>query len=101
MEEKKYEAGRVEISSAEYRDLIKDMVEAQIEASENRSRCWSMESEKNKLANELEAANKRIAELERILSSLQVGTPIAPTVTLTHKPWWQEVSCSTNTKEEK
>ena len=50
MEEKKYEAGRVEISSAEYRDLIKDMVEAQKEASEARSRYWNMECERNKLS---------------------------------------------------
>ena len=37
MEEKKYEAGRVEISSAEYRDLVTQAVEAQKDASEARS----------------------------------------------------------------
>lgn len=106
MEEKKYEAGRVEISSAEYRDLVTDMVEAQKEASETRSRFWNMESERNKLSKELESANKRIAELERILDSLQgslqVGAITTPNVspsTSPFKPWWSEFTCS-NTKEE-
>ena len=101
MEDKKYEAGKVEISSAEYRDLIKDAVEAHMEASQTRSDKWRLESEKSKLSQELEAANKRIAELESILSNLQTGlhhsyTP-DPNAT-PYKPWWSEVTCSSNNK---
>lgn len=103
MEEKKYEAGRVEISSAEYRDLVTEAVEARCDASESRSEKWKLESEKNKLQKELEEANKRIAELESILNSLQVGvnhgaTP-SPT-SIPYKPWWSEVTCLTNNKED-
>ena len=71
MEEKKYEAGRVEISSAEYRDLVKDMVEAQKEASEVRHRNWQLDSENSKLKVELENAKKKIAELELLNAKLQ------------------------------
>jgi predicted RNase H-like nuclease (RuvC/YqgF family) len=102
MEEKNYEAGKVEISSAEYRDLIKDAVEAQMEASQQRSEKWRLESENSKLAKELEESKKRIAELESILSSFQIGlhhsgTP-DPNAT-PYKPWWSEVTCSSNSKE--
>ena len=102
MEEKKYEAGRVEISSAEYRDLVTQAVEAQKDASEARSERWRIESEKSKLSQELEAANKRIAELEAILSSLQIGTyhGSTPDPNATPcKPWWSEVTCIANNKE--
>jgi predicted nucleic acid-binding Zn-ribbon protein len=103
MEEKKYEAGKVEISSAEYRDLIKEMVEAQRDASEARSEKWRLESEKSKLSQELEAANKKIAELESILSTLQVGVAYSGTTPNTTsnpcKPWWSEVTCLLNNKE--
>lgn len=70
MEEKKYEAGKVEISSAEYRDLVKDMVEAQKDASEARSRSWSLQAENNKLKEELDLARKKIAELESLNAKL-------------------------------
>ena len=101
MEEKKYEAGRVEISSAEYRDLVEDMVVAQREASEARSEKWRIESEKSKLSQELETAKKRIAELETILSSLQVGISHSPTTDpyqTSSKPWWSEATCLSNNK---
>jgi uncharacterized coiled-coil DUF342 family protein len=70
MEEKKYEAGRVEISSAEYRDLVTEAVEARREASEARSEKWRLESENSKLKKELDETCKRVTELENIYKSL-------------------------------
>ena len=73
MEEKKYEAGKVEISSTEYRELIRDMVEARRDASENRSEKWRVENERDALKKELELAMKKIAELERVISGYSVS----------------------------
>ena len=104
MEEKKYEAGKVEISSAEYRDLVTEAVTAQKEASEIRSERWKLEDEKRKLENELVSANKKIAELESILGTFQIGlqSPITstpdPTAT-TGKPWWSTSTVLLNNKE--
>ena len=70
MEEKKYEAGRVEISSAEYRDLVTEAVEARRDASEARTEKWRLESENGKLKKELEETRKRIAELEHFYETL-------------------------------
>ena len=91
MEEKKYEAGRVEISSAEYRDLIKDMVEAQKEASDARSRMWEARSERDKLSKELEETRKKVAELESVLASLQASVPSPNTTS-----WWNPLTRKTN-----
>jgi seryl-tRNA synthetase len=102
MEEKKYEAGKVEISSAEYRDLVTDAVEARHEASEQRSEKWKLESEKNKLAKELEEANKKIAELESIIGNLhQSGIAYGSTSAPNNAPWWSQVTCNNinNNKE--
>lgn len=85
MEEKKYEAGRVEISSTEYRDLVTEAVEARRDASESRSEKWRAESERDKLKKELDVANKRIAELESVLASLQTSVPNPNTY-----PWWKQ-----------
>ena len=85
MEEKNYEAGKVEISSTEYRDLVTEAVEARRDASESRSEKWRVESERDKLKNELDVANKRIAELERVLSTLQASIPNSNT-----NPWWKQ-----------
>lgn len=71
MDEKKYEPGKVEISSEEYRDLVKEAVEARRDASEHRSEKWRVENERNTLKKELEEANKKIAELEGIINTLQ------------------------------
>ena len=96
MEEKKYEAGRVEISSAEYRDLVTEAVKAQNDASDARSRMWKAESERDKLAKELEETKKKVSELESILATLQASVP-SPNAT----PWWNQVTCTTlnNNKE--
>lgn len=67
MDEKKYEAGRVEISSAEYRDLVTEATENRIAASEARSDKWRAESERDKLKAELEKAQATIADLEQKL----------------------------------
>ena len=67
MEEKKYEAGRVEISSAEYRDLVTEAVKSSEEASRVRSEKWKLEDEKRKLEEQLAIAHKEIAALsERV-----------------------------------
>ena len=68
MEDKKYEAGRVEISSAEYRDLVEEATKNSIEAAEARSDRWRAESERDKLKAELEKANAEIADLRTKLS---------------------------------
>ena len=97
MEEKKYEAGRVEISSAEYRDLVTEAVEARRDASESRSEKWRLESEQKKLETKLAEANKRIAELESILSNFQVGL----STTCPNPPaWWSEVTCYSQHKDD-
>ena len=66
MEEKNYEAGRVEISSAEYRDLVKEAVEARHDASVERSERWKLEDTLKKTKEELELTRKRVLELEKI-----------------------------------
>ena len=63
MDEKKYEAGRVEISSAEYRDLVKEAVESSEIASRLRNENWKLESENKKLEEELSLAKKHVEEL--------------------------------------
>ena len=97
MEDKKYEAGRVEISSAEYRDLVTEAVEARREASEQRSEKWRLESEVKKCKEELANANKKVEELESIIRNLQTyGSTPAPN----NAPWWSQVTCATNIKKE-
>ena len=64
MDEKKYEAGRVEISSAEYRDLVTEAVESRESASHFRSENWKLESENKKLEEELSLTKKHVEELK-------------------------------------
>ena len=85
MEDKKYEAGKVVISSEEYRDLVKEATENRLEASQARSDRWKMESERNKLSQELESANKKIEELQNIICNLQARLAV--------------VNCNTFSKE--
>ena len=101
MEEKKYEAGRVEISSAEYRDLIKEAVEAQRDASQARSDRWKTEDELRKCKEELALANKKIEELQSIISNLQAGLAYGSTPAPNNAPWWNQVTYTTlnNNKE--
>ena len=91
MEEKKYEAGRVEISSAEYRDLVTTAVAAEKDASDARSRMWKAESERDKLAKELEETRKKVSELESLLATLQASVP-SPNAT----SWWNPLTRKTN-----
>jgi predicted nucleic acid-binding Zn-ribbon protein len=84
MEERKYEAGRVEISSTEYRDLVREAVEARRDASDCRSEKWKVENERDALKKELELAMKKIAELESVISNLQVARTI-PTYPLDYQ----------------
>ena len=74
MEEKNYEAGRVEISSAEYRDLVKEAVEARNDASVARSERWKLEDTLKKTKEELELTRKRVLELESINEALRGTT---------------------------
>ena len=100
MEGKKYEAGRVEISSAEYRELVIDAVTNEKAAHDARSEKWKAESERDEAKKELEVARAKIAELERILQSLQgsmttMSIPCNVPSDATHtKPWRTEVTCS-------
>lgn len=71
MDEKKYEAGKVEISSAEYRDLVTEAVTARHEASEMRSEKWKLEDTLKKTKEELELTRKRVLELESINEALR------------------------------
>ena len=66
MEEKKYEAGRVEISSAEYRDLVKDAIDAHHDAEEQLRKRWEVEDVLKKTKEELEITRKKVSELEKI-----------------------------------
>ena len=72
MEEKKYEAGKVEISSAEYRDLVTEAVTARHEASEMRSEKWRLEDTLKKTKEELELTRNRVLELENINGDTRV-----------------------------
>lgn len=71
MEEKKYEAGRVEISSAEYRDLVEEAVEARNNASQERSKRWEVEGVLKKTEEELALTRKRVCELETLIEALR------------------------------
>lgn len=71
MEDKKYEAGRVEISSAEYRDLVTKATENRIAASDARSEKWKLERERDDLKKELESARAQITELKKIVAYYQ------------------------------
>lgn len=95
MEEKNYEAGKVEISSAEYRDLVKEAVEASNQASQERSLRWKAEDDLKKTTEELALTRKRVAELESILDSLKNPSPYqsAPEP---GRSWRQEVTCKSN-----
>ena len=64
MEDKTYEVGRVEITSTEYRDLVKEAVEASRDASESRSAKWKAESERDAIKKELDLARSEIARLK-------------------------------------
>ena len=66
MEEKNYEAGRVEISSTEYRDLVTEAVTARSELSHERSRRWEIEETLRKTKEELELTKKKVCELKNI-----------------------------------
>ena len=73
MEDKKYEAGRVEITSEEYRDLVTEAVMARRDASDERSEKWRVESEKKKVEDELHLTRKKIEELESVIRNLQTA----------------------------
>lgn len=84
--EKKYE-GTVNITSAEYRELVTEAVTAKAEASEQRSAKWKLESEVSKLKAEieelrksLEAAEAHIAEYKASLRSTMMY-PMNPCTT--------------------
>ena len=71
MDEKTYEAGRVEISSAEYRDLVTEAVKNQEVASQLRSEKWKLESEVKALKEELACAMKHVDELKATLNKYE------------------------------
>jgi hypothetical protein len=62
MEDKKYEFnGKVEISTEEYRDLMKAAIENEHQASDYRSKYWSEESKVKDL-------NEKLGNLEKAIS---------------------------------
>lgn len=67
MDEKKYEAGKVIISSTEYRELIEEKTTAKCEASEARSERWRIDRERDKLKAELEKAMAQIDDLKKMI----------------------------------
>ena len=68
--EKKYE-GTVNITSAEYRELVTDAVTAKAELSEVRSAKWKLESERDKLQTECEGLRKRLDEALKKLNDCE------------------------------
>jgi predicted translin family RNA/ssDNA-binding protein len=71
MEDKTYEAGRVEISSAEYRDLVKEATENAIDARDARRERWAAEKELDTVKKELDKANAEIESLRKELESFK------------------------------
>lgn len=69
MEEKTYEAGRVEISSAEYRDLVKEAVKSSEDASRLRSEKWNLEGQLAKAHKEIAALSEKVEAMTEELSS--------------------------------
>lgn len=102
MEEKKYEAGKVEITSTEYRDLVTQAVEARSEASRERSKRWELESELKKTQEELELTRKRVCELESINEALRSSSKIFNVPSYPQqlfdqtRPYGTEVTCNSN-----
>lgn len=83
MDEKKYEAGRVEISSAEYRDLVTEVTENRIGAMNAKSDKWRAEAERDMLKDELKKAKAEIEVLKnklRTCSSLS-WSPLRDSIT--------------------
>ena len=62
MEKEKQYEGSVNITSAEYRELVTEAVSAEAELSEVRSAKWKLESERDKLKTECEALRKQLDE---------------------------------------
>ena len=97
MEEKKYEAGKVEISSAEYRDLVTEAVTARHEASEMRSEKWRLEDTLKKTKEELELTRKRVLELENINEALRGARLYNTSSDLTRPTRLDEMICYAST----
>ena len=90
MEEKS--TGTVQITSAEYRELVEKAVREELSASEYRSKCWKLESElktaQSELANVKSELDKTTAELlkaqeevARLRVQLNAFVPSYPPVT--------------------
>ena len=70
MEEKKYEFnGKVEISTEEYRDLIRDGVKAEQQADDYRSKYWSEQNKVKDLEEKVSVLNKSISHYQKFVNS--------------------------------
>lgn len=69
--EKNYEAGYVEITTTEYRDIITEAVENRKDAEYERDRRWRLEKENKELKEELLLTQKRVVELEARLADME------------------------------
>lgn len=68
MEEKS--TGTVQITSAEYRELVEKAVREEVSASEYRSKCWKLESELKAANAELEKAKEQLTNARAQLDSI-------------------------------
>ena len=71
MEEKKYEPGKVEISSEEYRDLVREAVKEGERASRLSCENWKLEKEIKTLKEELALTRKALEEKNAIVRKLE------------------------------
>lgn len=71
MEEKS--TGTVQITSAEYRELVEKAVREEVSASEYRSKCWKLESELNAAKAELEKTKEQLANARAQLTMSYQG----------------------------
>lgn len=75
MEEKVYAVqGTVTISIEEYKDLVRGLAESEKEASDYRSKYWSMQTERDRYKEKVEAQEKAIASYrEFVMYSKEVN----------------------------
>ena len=71
MEEKQYE-GKVQITSAEYRELVTESTESRLRYETCRSEKWQLESEVKKLEEELASTRKELDSFRNQLATRSV-----------------------------